>query len=499
MAAGAVLAIDQGTTNTKTILVDASGAILARGSAPVPIEHPRSGWVEQDAEAIWQSVLQAIKPCVAAGPPIAAVGISNQRESVLVWDRRTGRPVGPVVTWQCRRTTDACNALKAKGVEGEVIAATGLPLDPLFPAPKLNWLIGEALAGPGAPAADDLAAGTVDSWLIYRLTGGKVHATDQSNASRTQLFDLGSRRWSDSLATLFDVPVGVMPEVFPSSQRFGETSGVPGLPDGIPVASAIGDSHGALFGHGAFRPGDAKATFGTGSSIMATVPEFCIPREGVTTTIAWALGEETTYAFEGNILVSASILPWTANLIGLDGDVDALVKLAESVPDTGGVALVPALVGLGAPHWAPSARGLVCGLNFTTERKHLARAAVESIAHQVADVVAAITRQSPVPLARVFVDGGASRSEFIMGLVADLIGQPVLQRDAPDVSALGAAYLAGLTVGVWDSLETIAALPRTTRQIAPTITAEARAQKIALWSEALLRCLVSPDAKHEEG
>lgn len=492
MTGAAILAIDQGTTNTKAVLVAPDGAILARGSAPVPIEHPQPGWVQQDAEAIWQSVLAAVAACLALEPEtaIAGIGISNQRESVMIWDRRTGSPLGPVVTWQCRRTTAACEALKAKGAEADVIARTGLPLDPLFPAPKIRWLLEAAGGRDGDPDSVNVCAGTVDSWLIWKLTGGAVHATDRSNAARTQLFNLGEARWDPDLARLFDVPLEILPQVQDSQYRFGTTKDVPGLPDGLIVGSAIGDSHAALFGHCAFEPGDAKATFGTGTSVMASLPNFIAPDQGLTTTIAWSLEGRSTFAFEGNILVSASILPWTADLLGLEGDVDRLMALAEQVPDSEEVAFVPALVGLGAPHWAPEARGLIAGISFSADRRHVARAAAESIAFQVADVFHAVAAQSPGGLGRLFVDGGPSGNPFLMGIVADLLDHPVQPCDAPEVSAQGAAYLAGLTVGVWDGLDRLEALPKARSRIDPAIDVDARAGLRARWRDALARCLL---------
>lgn len=488
----AILAIDQGTTNTKAVLVAADGAILARGAAPVPIEHPQPGWVQQDAEAIWQSVLTAIAACLADDPDAGPVGlgISNQRESVMIWDRRSGKPLGPVVTWQCRRTTAASEALKARNTEAEVLARTGLPLDPLFPALKLNWLLEVARQRDDKLATENVCAGTVDSWLVWRLTAGAVHATDRSNAARTQLFNLGDADWDDDLCALFDVPRKILPAVHDSQHNFGTTKGLAVLPDGIPVGSAIGDSHAALFGHCAFRPGDAKATFGTGASVMATVPSFLKPEAGLTTTIAWSLAGNSTFAFEGNILVSASVLPWTAELLGLGGDVDALMALAESVPDTEEIAFVPALVGLGAPHWAPAARGLISGISFAADRRHVARAAAESMAFQVADVFRAVANQSPAPLGRLFVDGGPSRNRFLMGMVADLLDHPVQPCDAPEVSAQGAAYLAGLTVGFWDGLEELEALPKARTRIDPSLSDDTRRRLQGRWQDALARCLL---------
>ncbi|WP_116134103.1 FGGY family carbohydrate kinase [Tropicimonas sp. IMCC34043] len=481
----AVLAIDEGTTNSKAILVVESGEIVARGSCPVETRHPQAGWVEQDARQIWRSTVTAIAECRAAGPDveIAAIGISSQRESILVWDRRTGAPLGPVVTWQCRRTSAACEALKAAGHEREVIARTGLPLDPLFPATKVGWLLQTHCAGRNP---DEICIGTVDSWLIWNLSGGTVHACDASNAARTQLYNISESRWDEWLCDLFKVPMAMLPAVKDSSHIFTRTAGVDGLPDGIPVASAIGDSHGALFGHGAFHLGDGKVTFGTGSSVMTTMPEFVVPPKGITTTIAWSLNGTPTYAFEGNILVSASILPWTADLLG-QPDVTALLDLAQTVDSTLGVMLVPAHVGLGAPHWNAEARGLICGLSFNSGKAHVARAAAESMAFQVADVFAIIEPNAGQGIGRLFVDGGPSRNPFLMGMVADYIDHPVIVGESTEASAQGAAYLAGLATGVWPDLETIEGLDLHGSEIAPSIARDLRADGLAAWRAAISR------------
>ncbi|SDL64856.1 FGGY family carbohydrate kinase [Aliiruegeria lutimaris] len=481
----AVLAIDEGTTNSKAILVLESGEIVARGSCPVETRHPQSGWVEQDARQVWSSTVAAIRECLSNGPEveIAAIGISNQRESIMTWDRQTGAPLGPLVTWQCRRTALACDALKAAGDEDEVISRTGLPLDPLFPATKVGWLLETHCAG---KPAGDICIGTVDSWLIWNLSGGKVHACDASNAARTQLCNIADCQWDETLCRLFKVPMAALPQVHDSSHIFARTSGVDGLPDGVPVASAIGDSHGALFGHGAHHPGDGKVTFGTGSSVMTTLPEFIVPPKGLTTTIAWSLNGRPTYAFEGNILVSASILPWTAELLAQE-DVTALLELAQTVESTLGVMLVPAHVGLGSPHWNSSARGLVCGLSFNTGKAHIARAAAESIAFQVADVFEIVEQNSGQGIGRLFVDGGPSRNPFLMGMVADFIDHPVIVGESAEASAQGAAYLAGLATGLWPDLETVGALEGHGRQIAPSIAAADREHARSEWRMAIAR------------
>ena len=477
-----VLAIDEGTTNSKAVFVDASGAIVASGSAPVPTLHPRSGWVEQDAADIWTATLAAIAACTARMPDarIVALGISNQRESILIWDRGTGQPLGPVVTWQCRRTSDACDALRRAGHEPDVLARTGLPLDPMFPPTKAAWL----LENHGGGAAD-ICIGTVDSWLIWNLSGGRVHATDRSNAARTQLFDLARGCWDADLCALFGVDIARLPQVRDSAHVFGETRGAGGLPDGIPIASAIGDSHAALFGHGATRGGDGKITFGTGSSVMTTIPEFVPPPGGITTTIAWSLDGRSTYALEGNILVSASIFPWTAAMLGLPG-VDALLDLAQSVEDAGGVHLVPAHVGLGSPHWDAAARGTIGGLSFGSGPAHVARAAADSLAHQVADVCEAMSEAGEGG-GRLFVDGGPSANRFLMHLVADALGRPVTPCRDTGTSALGAAHLAGLATGFWPDLDALATLAGHGDPCEPTRDPDENRAARHAWREAVAR------------
>lgn len=481
----AILAVDQGTTNSKAILIANNGAILAQGSAPVEIAHPRSGWVEQDAMQIWQSIVAAIGQCLADSSEVEIVGlgISNQRESILAWERRSGQPIGPVVTWQCRRTAAACEALKAADHEDGVIARTGLPLDPLFPATKVGWLLENHR---GSLGDEQICIGTVDAWLIWQFSGGTVHATDSANAARTQLYNIAQGRWDHDLCELFQVPPVMLPTVQDSSSMFGTTRGVAGLADGIPIASAIGDSHAALFGHGAFDTGDGKVTFGTGSSVMTTIPGFIVPPTGLTTTIAWSLDGTPTYAFEGNILVSASILPWTATLLGLQ-DVDALLELAQSVDDTQGVNLVPAHVGLGSPHWNAEARGLICGLSFASGPAHLARAAAESLALQVHDVFEIIQGNAGQGIGQLFVDGGPSRNPFLMGMVAGYLDHPVITCPSTEASARGAAYLAGLATGVWADLNTVANLEAHGDTLHPAMDPGARGQALAAWRQAIAR------------
>lgn len=486
----AILAIDQGTTNSKAVLVSTAGEILSRGSSPVGITHPQPGWVEQDPQRIWASVQEAIVACRNAGPEVTILGIaiSNQRESVTVWDATTGQPLGPVISWQCRRSAPVCAALIAAGHAPRVQELTGLPIDPMFPGPKMKWLLDRI------PAGHQVRLGTIDAWLIHCFTDGAVHACDASNAARSQLYDLNAQVWSDELCAVFGVPKSALPMVHDSAARFGVTRNVPGLADGIPICAAIGDSHAALFGHGAFNPGDGKVTFGTGSSIMTTLPHFTAPTGGITTTIAWSIGGTPTYAFEGNILVSAAALTWMVGILDLP-DVQALTDLAATA-QSDGPGFVPAFVGLGAPYWAADARALFSGMTFTTTRAQMARAVTDSMAFQVHDVVAVMSAQSPAPLGRLFADGGPSTNRFLMQCVADTLNHSLIQCDAPEASALGAAYLAGLTLGVWSDVAAIAALPRHGQLLSPQ-SGDAKS-RLRVWQDAISRSTLAASSSNGE-
>jgi len=480
----AILAIDQGTTNSKAVLVSETGQVLARGSAAVGISYPKPGWVEQDPRRIYASVCEAIEACLAgvSDMTIEVVAVSNQRESVTAWDAETGEALGPVLSWQCRRTAPDCERLIAEGHLGRVQALTGLPLDPMFPGSKFRWLLARV------PDGRRVRLGTIDSWLVHCLTGGHRHVCDASNAARSQLFDLQTQTWSEELGEIFGVDIGLLPEVLDSSADFGTTLGLPGVPDGTPIGSAIGDSHAALFGHGAFKPGDGKVTFGTGSSVMTTLRRFIAPRNGITTTIAWRVAGTPTFAFEGNILVSAASLPWMTSILGLP-DIAALVDLAATA-EPGGPGFVPAFVGLGAPYWSSDARALFSQINFSTTRAQMARSVTDSIAFQVHDVISAMRAQSGGELGTLYVDGGPSQNRFLMQCVSNLVEHAVIQCEAPEASALGAAYLAGLSLGIWRDLDVIAGLPRSTEVIAPEPID--RAALLNAWNDALARSTSRP-------
>lgn len=485
-----ILAIDQGTTNSKALLVDGHGAIVVSASRPLAIRFPQPAWVEQDPEAIWESVAAAIDECLAGAGNDAtpsAIAIANQRESVVLWDRRTGAPVGPCVVWQCRRTAPFCAGLRERGAGEMLRQRTGLGIDPLFSASKARWLLDHAADGQRRATDGELCLGTVDSWVLWKLTGGAAHACDVTNASRTQLFDLRRLCWDEDLLALFGIPRAALPEVRPSSCIYGETVPLGRLPGGIPVASLIGDSHGALFGHAAFEPGAVKATYGTGSSLMTTTPQPVLSAGGLSTTIAWSRGAETRYALEGNILVTGSAVQWLGEFLGLGDPTAGVAALAESVPDSGGVYLVPAFVGLGAPHWNDGARGVLTGLTRGTSAAHAARATIESIAYQVRDVFDVMQRESGQDLPALLADGGASRNDLLMQFQADILGRPVIRNTSPDLSAVGAAWLAGLAVGMWSSLEELEALPRLEQSFEPRLREPERERLYSGWCEAVHR------------
>ena len=491
MSATLLLAVDQGTTNTKALLLDRSGTIVARASRPLSRSYPQPGWVEQDPLAILQSVQDAMDAALAsAASGVAAIAISNQRESILLWDRRTGAPLGPCVLWQCRRSEPFCAQLRAQGSEALITARTGLPIDPLFSASKARWLLDRTPNGLARAAQGELCLGTVDSWLLWYLTGGAVHACDMSNAARTQLFNIYDLAWDPDLLALFGIPVAALPRVQPSGSFFGASVPRGALPGDIPVMALIGDSHAALFGQGGFAPGMIKATYGTGTSLMTPVRAATPASHGIALTIAWAR-EHVTYALEGNISVTGAAVDWLGRLLGLPDPVQGVADLATRVPDAGGIYLVPAFVGLGAPHWDAAARGLMCGLTDQTGAPHLARATLEAIAFEVRDVFEAMGSVVAESFHVLLADGGASRNDLLMQLQADYLGLPVVRTSSADVSALGAAYLGGLTAGIWKSEEEITALIGPRDRFDPTLNKARREALYAGWQAAIARATLA--------
>ena len=490
-----VLAIDQGTTNTKALLVGETGEVIASASRPVPIEFPQPGWVEQDAAELWRSVQDAAAECLAEAGGIIpdAIGISNQRESAIAWDRASGAPLGPCVSWQCRRTAPFCAELRRNGCEGMLIRRTGLAVDPVFSAAKMRWLLEHIPQGSARAQNGEIALGTVDSWLLWNLTGGSVHACDFTNASRTQLFSLTTLHWDDELLALFGIPKPALPVPRPSSHPYGETAGASAIPSGIPIAALAGDSHAALFGHAIFSPGAVKATYGTGSSLMTVTPE-PLWSEGLSTAIAWSAAQETKFALEGNIFVTGGAVQWIGEFLGLPDAARDAAQLATTVPDNGGVYLVPAFAGLGAPHWNDSARGLLSGLTRGATRAHAARAAVEAIAFQIRDVFEAMESATGGRIPGLLADGGGTRNDFLMQFQADILDRAVVRSASADVSAIGAAWLAGLAAGVWTSLDELAALPRTEERFEPAMAHTERDRLLGGWREALRQAMaVTPE------
>ncbi|TNM63820.1 FGGY-family carbohydrate kinase [Aliirhizobium smilacinae] len=442
-----VIAIDQGTTNTKAILVNSAGVVVAKASAPLKSSYPRPGWAEQSAEDIWASVQAVIADIVQRNSvAVAGLAIANQRETLVVWDAETAKPITPAILWQCRRTAKACEALIAEGRDPMVVEATGLSINALFPASKLAWVMENVPEAKPLAVQGRLRAGTVDSWLLYKLSNGREFATDHSNASRTQLFNTATLKWDESLCELFGVPGAALPEVRFSDSRFGEVAeGATALKAGVPILAMMGDSHAALYGHRVRAPGLVKATYGTGSSLMTLTPGRVLSKNGLSSTIAWSDGRGVAYALEGNITVSAQAASFAAEMLGLP-DAQALSALAQTVPDAAGVTFVPALAGLGAPHWNDNVSGTISGMTLATTRAHIARATLDAIVLQVSDVFVAMEKDLGARLDGLLADGGASSNDFLMQLQADVLDRPVTRSGQAEVGAIGVAMMALLSL-----------------------------------------------------
>ncbi len=486
-----LLAIDQGTTNTKVILVDVQGRVVARATRSPGISYPQATWVEQDPLDLWNTVHQAVSECLqaVAGRKIAALAVTNQRETTLAWERKSGKPLGPAVVWQCHRSADFCRQLEQRGLEAFLRQRTGLTIDPMFSGSKMRWLLDHIPDGQSRAEDGEICLGTVDSWILWNLTGGASFACDYTNASRTQLFNLHSLDWDDQIIEIFGIPRAALPRPALSSVVFGETQPGGDLPGGLPIASLIGDSHAALYGHAGFRPGAIKATFGTGTSLMTPTSDLVVSTHGLSSTIAWGKPQGTTFALEGNIYISGAVVQWLGQLLGLADPGAEIEALAAQAGDSGGVYLVPAFVGLGAPYWNMEARGIIAGLTSSSSRPHLARAALEAIAYQVRDIFDVMAVESGVALQFLYADGGASRNNLLMQLQADIIGRPVLRNLSADLSALGAAYLAGLACGFWDSEAQIQELPRPQERFDPLVGMQPREERYAGWKHAVRQVL----------
>ncbi|HSB42985.1 MAG TPA: glycerol kinase GlpK [Methylomirabilota bacterium] len=486
-----VLALDQGTTGSTALVVDPDGLVRARGYAELPQHYPRPGWVEHDPAQIWATTAQALDRALAAAgiaaAEIAAVGITNQRETTILWERASGRPVGNAIVWQCRRTAELCDRLRAEGAEEEIRRKTGLVLDAYFSGTKIRWMLDHEPALAGRAERGELCFGTVDAWLLWQLTGGAVHATDPSNASRTLCYDIHRRAWDDGLCRILGVPTALLPEVKPSAGVFGETARASGLPAGVPVTGIAGDQQAALFGQACVEPGMAKNTYGTGCFALLNTGERAVAsREGLLTTVAWTVEGRTAYALEGAVFIAGAAVQWLRDGLGIIKQAAETQALAESVPDTGGVYLVPAFVGLGAPYWDPYARGTLVGVTRGTTRAHLARAALEAIAYQSRDVLDTMKRESGVPVTTLRVDGGAAANDFLCQFQADVLGVEVLRPSVTETTGLGAAYLAGVGAGLWKSRE-LAGRWKLERKFTPAMPEGARAAAYEGWRRAVER------------
>ena len=485
-----ILALDQGTTSSRAILFDREQNILGVAQKELTQFYPQEGWVEQDAMEIWSTqygvMMEAIARSGVEPSEIAAIGITNQRETTILWDRATGRPLHNAIVWQCRRTAELVDQLRSDGLEGHIRAVTGLLPDAYFSATKLKWLLDHVEGAREKAARGEVLFGTVDSWLVWKLTGGAVHVTDVTNASRTMLFDIHRLDWDDTLLEALDIPRSVLPEVRSSSEIYGYTD-IQGVR--IPIAGMAGDQQAALFGQGCFSPGDAKNTYGTGCFLLMNTGDTpCESRNGLLTTIAVGLNGKVEYALEGSVFVGGAVIQWLRDELRFFPDSRDAEYYARKAPDNGGVYLVPAFTGLGAPYWDMYARGMLIGLTRGTRREHITRAAQESIAYQVADLARAMEADTGVPLTSLKADGGASRDGFLMQFQADILGRAVLRPAIRETTALGAAYLAGLAAGVWESREELSRLWRCDTTFSPAMDARHRERLLADWHRAVECC-----------
>jgi glycerol kinase len=484
-----ILAIDEGTTNAKVVCVDKSGAIVAQASRGLTLLHPYPAWAEQDPLEIIDAVGDASVEAIAsiADVRIAGIAISNQRESVVAWNRHTGLPESPVIVWQCRRSEAFCDTLKQGPHVDSIRKKSGLPIDPLFPAAKMKWLLENIENGQVRAESGEICLGTIDSWLTWHMTDGAAFVTDASNASRTQLFNIQSQAWDEQLLDIFGIPRACLARVLPSSGERGVTRGFSGIEDGLPVLSQIGDSHAALYGQGGFAGSVTKATYGTGSSLMTPLEHLESNDGQLACTIAWDDGA-VRYALEGNITHAGAAVEYMAQLLGLKG-ASQVADLASTVSSTEDVYFVPALAGLGAPHWESRARGVVCGLTDSTNRAQLARASLESIAYQIADVFEVMEHTAGQRLERLLVDGGPTRNDWLMQFQANLLGRDVVRVRVAEVSALGAAYLAGKALGWWQTHQDLLSLHRDVDVIEPDQDCNSVQQCYSGWKKAVQKTL----------
>ena len=486
-----ILSLDQGTTSSRALLFDEHGAVRSVAQREFTQIFPQPGWVEHDPEEIAASqiavALEALAKVKAQPSDVAAIGITNQRETTIVWDRATGKAICNAIVWQDRRTASFCQQLKAQGHDNRIQQRTGLLIDAYFSGSKISWILEHVPNARQLAETGRLAFGTVDTWLLWKLTGGRVHVTDATNASRTMLFNLHSGDWDSDLLDLFRIPRSMLPAVRPSSEVYAEVSSVPGL-NGIPIAGVAGDQQAALFGQRCISPGLSKNTYGTGCFLLQSTGTRAVrSTHRLLTTVAWRIGNDTHYALEGSVFVGGAVVQWLRDSLGIIRTSSEVEALANSVPDNGGVYFVPAFVGLGAPHWDSYARGAIFGITRGSNRGHIARAALESIAYQVADLMDAVETDTNAALEELRVDGGASANDSLMQFQADILGVPVVRPSMTETTALGAAFLAGLGAGFWKEVQAIMDLPREERRFEPCLP---RSQANAMrqrWNEAISR------------
>lgn len=487
-----VLALDEGTTSARAVIFDHAGTVTGISQKEFRQGFPQPGWVEHDANEIWSAQLEVARQVLSeaklTGRDIKCIGISNQRETTVIWNRETGQPIGPAIVWQDRRTAGQCEALRKQGRDGIIAEKTGLVLDAYFSATKIAWMLDKIPDARRQADAGKLAFGTIDSWLIWKLTGGLKHVTDVTNASRTLLFNIHTRKWDDELLKLFNIPKSLLPEVRPSSEVVGESRDE-FLGSPVPISGNAGDQQAALFGQLCLKPGETKTTYGTGCFMLQNTGDVAVPSKNrLITTIASAQGEQKAYALEGSVFIGGAVVQWLRDGLGVIKSSVDVQALANSVEDSGGVTFVPAFAGLGAPHWDSNARGMIIGLTRGTTAAHIARAAVESIAHQVADLVEAMQRDSHIALREMRVDGGATCDDGLMQFQADLLGIPLIRPAVTEVTARGAAFLAGLAVGYWKDVAELSQFEKIDRRFEPRPSSPLVVKSRERWLKAISRC-----------
>ncbi|MGZ3773155.1 MAG: glycerol kinase GlpK [Pseudobdellovibrionaceae bacterium] len=486
-----IMAIDQGTTSSRTCIIDQAGGLVAEARETFKQIFPKPGWVEHDPEDIWYSTQRsmrvALEKAKIKGSQIRAIGITNQRETVMLWDSRTGKAVHNAIVWQCRRTQDLCEKLKKNKKEKMITDKTGLVLDPYFSATKIQWLLKNAPNALKKARAGQLVAGTVDTYLLWRLTGGQSHKTDVSNASRTMLMNIHTGWWDEDLLKLFSVPAEILPEICPSNASFGQTMGLGFVPDGVPITGIVGDQQAALFGQACYEAGESKCTFGTGSFLLLNTGKKAVKSKNkLLTTIAWKLkDDEMTYALEGGAFVCGAAVQWLRDGLGLFQHSSDIEALAKTVDSTEGVEFVPALTGLGAPHWKPEARGVICGLTRGTTKAHIARATLEAMALQNVDILTTMQKDLGKKLKSVKVDGGAAANDLLMQLQADYCGVSVIRPNNLETTALGAAFMAGLGCGLWKDIKDIKRVWKVNKEFKVKMNAKNRNERLDRWQAAL--------------